>query len=67
MPTVTLEEGAMYWVKPRYGAGEGLWTVARWEVGCFWGVNGQEVSPGVISGPIPRPADPPATTSCEGE
>lgn len=54
LPTVTLEEGAMYWVKPRHGKGEGLWTVAKWEVGGFWGVDG-EVYPQVISGPIPRP------------
>lgn len=48
----------MYWVKPRYGDSAGLWTVATWEVGCFWGVGGQEVAPSAISGPIPRPDAP---------
>lgn len=58
LPTVVLEEGAMYWVKPKYGDKADLWTVAKWEVGSFWGIGGGEISPGVISGPIPRPAPP---------
>lgn len=62
LPTVVLEEGAMYWVKPRYGDKADLWTVAKWEVGCFWGIgNAGEISPAVICGPIPLP------TPSEGE
>jgi hypothetical protein len=57
LPTVVLKEGAMYWVKPRYGADAERWTVARWEVGCFWGVGGGEVAPAIICGPIPNPAE----------
>ncbi|RAK68768.1 hypothetical protein DJ019_01795 [Phenylobacterium kunshanense] len=57
LPTVILEEDAMYWVKPAYGPDEGKWTVARWFVGCFWGLDGNELRPTVISGPIPRPTD----------
>lgn len=56
LPTVRLEEGAMYWVKNRYGDNTDLWTVARWEVGSFWGIGRDaEISPSVICGPIPRP------------
>lgn len=61
MQTVELVELAYYWVKPRYGKLEGLWTVAKWDVGSFWGIDGGEISPSVISGPIPRPETvPPA-------
>lgn len=56
LPTVMLVEGAMYWVLPRHGTPELRWTVAKWEVGCFWGICG-EITPAVISGPIPPPAD----------
>lgn len=57
LPTVVLEEGALYWIKPRYGDHADRWTVAKWEVGSFWGINGGEVSPAIISGPIPHPAE----------
>ncbi len=55
LPTVTLNDGDLYWIKPAYGDGAGLWTIGRWEHGCWWGIKGQEVTPRVISGPIPRP------------
>jgi hypothetical protein len=55
LPTVSLENGAMYWVKPAYGPGADVWTVARWEHGCFWGISNQEITPSIISGPIPSP------------
>ena len=56
LPTVTLVDGAMYWIKDRYGP-SGLWTVAKWECGSFWGVGGKEAHPHVISGPIPAPQE----------
>ena len=54
-PTVELIENAFYWIKPSYGKDADRWTVAKWEVGFFWGLSGSEVTPKVISGPIPNP------------
>jgi hypothetical protein len=58
MATVELVEGAYYWVRHRHENTE-RWTVARWEVGSFWAVNGREFSPRTICGPIPRPEPAP--------
>jgi len=56
LPTVALVDEAFYWIKPAYGDNADRWTVARWHVGSFWGVDGREIRPSVISGPIPGPA-----------
>lgn len=55
LPTVELIEDAYYWVKNRYSEHVARWTIARWSVGSFWGLSGGEISPSIISGPIPRP------------
>lgn len=54
MPTVEMVDGHFYWVKHAYEKPE-LWTVARWEHGSFWDLNGREMTPRIISGPIPKP------------
>lgn len=55
-PTVELIDDAYYWIKPRHHEPD-LWTVARWQVGSFWGLDGKEVIPRVICGPIKDPSD----------
>jgi len=52
---IELIDKAFYWIVPAYGDGAGEWTVAQWEVGCFWSRGGREITPKTISGPIPPP------------
>lgn len=59
LPTVELIDNAFYWIKPKHEP-QPLWTIAKWEVGSFWGLDGKEVTPSVISGPIQAPLSPPA-------
>jgi hypothetical protein len=63
LPTIVMVEGAIYWVMPAHG--EQLWTVARWQSGYFYGLDGREVTPGTICGPIPRPAESNADSPSE--
>jgi hypothetical protein len=59
LPTVHLIDGDLYWIKGCY-TNPDRWTVAKWEVGYWWGMDGKQTTPSVISGPIPRPVETPS-------
>jgi hypothetical protein len=56
LPTIELIEGRLYWIKEPHRGSPDLWTIGRWEHGCWRNLKNEETTPSVVSGPIPPPA-----------